>query len=289
VIGCLSEAGSPRLDADPALAPPSLLPVSPSSGTMTSPGASSFSDAIVPASMRCGDSDWFSSSSGTTSGMESCLARLAATASTTDRASRRWIIGTTVYFQTPVGYSGPITPAVTNSFPSHHALLAAAIVALVFLARPWLALPFAAVSGIIDIALVQDHDHHVVDVAGSTAFVALATGVALLVVPALVRWLNPSLPALSEVMQPATTNDIDTTIQDLREEMHRVSKGQAERDAAILAELARLRDVLEQEFIAREGGGTEGVRAPTGLSVSAYGARQGRHRVDEQQGTEEEK
>jgi membrane-associated phospholipid phosphatase len=134
------------------------------------------------------------------------------------------LIGTTVYFQPPVGYSGPITPAVTNSFPSHHALLAAAIVALVFLARPWLALPFAAMSGIISLALVQDHDHHVVDVLGSTAFVALATGVALLVAPAVVRWLNPSLPARSEIMQPSTTGDIDTTVQDLREEMHRVSR-----------------------------------------------------------------
>jgi hypothetical protein len=164
------------------------------------------------------------------------------------------LIGTTVHFEPPVGYSKAITSGVPNSFPSHHALLAAVIAALVFLVRPWLTLPFAAVSGIIDVALVQDHDHHVVDVAGSTAFVALATVLTLLVVPALVRWLDPSLHVLSEATRPSTLGNIDTAVRDVRDEMHEVTKRLAQRDAAMLAELARLRDVLEREFIPREQG-----------------------------------
>ena len=68
-----------------------------------------------------------------------------------------------------------------------------------------------------------------------------------------------------------------------------MTKGQAERDAAMLAELARLREVLEPESMSRNESGVEGARAPSIPSLSAYRARQGRHPVDEQHGTEKEK
>jgi undecaprenyl-diphosphatase len=76
----------------------------------------------------------------------------------------------------------PLVPhAADNGFPSDHALLAAAIVALVFLARPKASLPFAVLAALVDWARVASGVHHVIDVVGSSAIVAAALVVGWLV------------------------------------------------------------------------------------------------------------
>jgi len=87
-----------------------------------------------------------------------------------------------------------IAHAADNGFPSDHALVAAALVALVALVSiPW-ALPFALLAIVIDWGRVGAGIHHVIDVVGSSVFVALATLIALLLRPVIVRWLAPRLP-----------------------------------------------------------------------------------------------
>jgi membrane-associated phospholipid phosphatase len=81
-----------------------------------------------------------------------------------------------------------------NSFPSHHALLAAAVVALVFLAQPRWSIPFTMITVFIDWALVVGHFHHVIDVVASTILVAIATATGLLIAPPFVRALTFLLP-----------------------------------------------------------------------------------------------
>ena len=88
-----------------------------------------------------------------------------------------------------------IAHAPDNGFPSDHALLAAAVVALVALADPVWALPFVVLAVLIDWARVGAGIHHVADVVGSSVFVALAASIALAVAPAVVRWAAPWLPA----------------------------------------------------------------------------------------------
>jgi undecaprenyl-diphosphatase len=94
-----------------------------------------------------------------------------------------------------VGHFQPLIPhAADNGFPSDHALLATALVALATLVDiPW-ALPFALLAIVIDWARVGVGLHHVIDVVGSSVFVALATLIALLLQPVIVRWLAPRLP-----------------------------------------------------------------------------------------------
>ncbi|HLJ68938.1 MAG TPA: phosphatase PAP2 family protein [Chloroflexota bacterium] len=87
-----------------------------------------------------------------------------------------------------------IAHAADNGFPSDHALLAAAIVALVALVSPLWAAPFAVLGVLVDWARVGAGIHHVADVVGSSLFVALATGIALLATPLIVRRLAPVLP-----------------------------------------------------------------------------------------------
>ena len=58
------------------------------------------------------------------------------------------LLGSAVYFLPPVTHEGSITPDTPNSFPSHHALLAAATAALVALARPKWSIPFAILAGL---------------------------------------------------------------------------------------------------------------------------------------------
>ncbi len=116
------------------------------------------------------------------------------------------LIGTSVYFLPPVGYSGPITPGISNSFPSHHALLATAIAALVFLLKPWWSAPFALTAVFIDGALVKEQDHHVIDVVASSGFVVIATILTLLIAPRITRWLIASLAALSETLRDSRSN-----------------------------------------------------------------------------------
>ena len=94
-----------------------------------------------------------------------------------------------------VGHFEPLVPHVAdNGFPSDHALLAAALVALVTLVDIRLALPFALLAIVIDWARVGVGLHHVIDVVGSSVFVALATLIALLLRPLIVRWFAPRLP-----------------------------------------------------------------------------------------------
>ncbi|MCA1731872.1 MAG: phosphatase PAP2 family protein, partial [Actinobacteria bacterium] len=89
----------------------------------------------------------------------------------------------------------PLIPhAADNGFPSDHALLAAALVALVALVDVPLALPFVLLAIVIDWARVDAGIHHLIDVLGSSVFVALATVIAPLIQPAVVRWLVPRLP-----------------------------------------------------------------------------------------------
>ena len=94
-----------------------------------------------------------------------------------------------------VGHFQPlISHAADNGFPSDHAFLAAALVAVVGLIDiPW-ALPFALLAIVIDWARVGVGLHHVIDIVGSSVFVALATLIALLLRPLIVRWLAPRLP-----------------------------------------------------------------------------------------------
>jgi len=87
-----------------------------------------------------------------------------------------------------------IAHAPDNGFPSDHALLAAALVAAVALARPLLALPVAIIAILVDWARVGAGLHHVADVAGSALFVALGAAIALVIAPAIVRLMTPYLP-----------------------------------------------------------------------------------------------
>lgn len=87
-----------------------------------------------------------------------------------------------------------ISHAADNGFPSDHALLAAALVAMVAFVRPTLALPIALLGILVDWARVGAGLHHVTDVAGSTLFVALGAAIALMVAPAVIRVLLPYLP-----------------------------------------------------------------------------------------------
>lgn len=88
-----------------------------------------------------------------------------------------------------------IAHAADNGFPSDHALLAAALVALVALVDVWWALPFVVLALLIDWARVGAGIHHVTDVIGASVFVAVALIVAAAVTPLLLRALTPRLPA----------------------------------------------------------------------------------------------
>ena len=89
-----------------------------------------------------------------------------------------------------------IAHAADNGFPSDHALLAAALVALVaFVDTVW-ALPFVLLAVLIDWARVGAGIHHVVDVAGSSLIVAIAAAIALLLAPLALRLATPYLPFL---------------------------------------------------------------------------------------------
>jgi len=67
-----------------------------------------------------------------------------------------------------------IAHAPDNGFPSDHALLAAAVVALVALVSPVWAVPFAVLGILVDWAPVGAGIHQVADVVGSSLFVVLA-------------------------------------------------------------------------------------------------------------------
>ena len=87
-----------------------------------------------------------------------------------------------------------ISHAPDNGFPSDHALLAAALVALVGMVDIVWAIPLAVLAVLVDWARVGAGLHHVADVAGSSIFVAVAALVALLVAPVFMRLVTPRLP-----------------------------------------------------------------------------------------------
>lgn len=88
-----------------------------------------------------------------------------------------------------------ISHAPDNGFPSDHALLAAALVALVAIVDLGYVLPFVILAVLVDWARVGSGIHHTTDVVGSSLFVALATLLALLLAPIIGRWIAPMLPA----------------------------------------------------------------------------------------------
>lgn len=88
-----------------------------------------------------------------------------------------------------------IAHAPDNGFPSDHALLAAAVVALVALVDPIWAFPFVILAVLIDWARVGAGIHHVADVLGSSVVVAIATLIAVFLTPVIVHWAAPRLPA----------------------------------------------------------------------------------------------
>ena len=91
-----------------------------------------------------------------------------------------------------------IAHAADNGFPSDHALLAAAIVAAVFLASEYWALPFVFLAILVDWARVGAGIHHVIDVVGSSVCVAIGLAVAMLVAPPIARALLKRLPIPQE-------------------------------------------------------------------------------------------
>jgi undecaprenyl-diphosphatase len=94
-----------------------------------------------------------------------------------------------------VDHVKPLIPhAVDNGFPSDHALLAAAIVAAVLLVDVRLALIFVVLGALVDWARVGSGIHHVVDVLGSSAFVAIGLLVGWLLAPVITRWLLAYVP-----------------------------------------------------------------------------------------------
>lgn len=87
-----------------------------------------------------------------------------------------------------------IPHAPDNGFPSDHALLAAALVAMVALVDVWWSLLFVVLAVLVDWARVGAGLHHVIDVAGSSAFVALAALAAIRIAAIIVQWIAPHLP-----------------------------------------------------------------------------------------------
>ncbi len=89
----------------------------------------------------------------------------------------------------------PLVPhAANNGFPSDHALLAAALVALVALVDILWTLPFVLLAVLIDWARVGAGIHHVIDVVGSSVLVAIAAVIAVAVARLLIGRLAEVLP-----------------------------------------------------------------------------------------------
>lgn len=87
-----------------------------------------------------------------------------------------------------------IAHGADNGFPSDHGLLAAVLVAAVLLLDLRFVAVFVVLGVMVDWARVGAGIHHVVDVAGSAALVALGLAVGYAVGPAIVRLLLPHVP-----------------------------------------------------------------------------------------------
>lgn len=104
----------------------------------------------------------------------------------------------------------PLIPhPADNGFPSDHALLAAAVAAVVGVVRRLWMTPFVLLAVLIDWARVGAGIHHITDVVWGSAFVALAWVMADLVVPPIAHWLTPHLPEWAKrgnIVWPDTTS-----------------------------------------------------------------------------------
>jgi membrane-associated phospholipid phosphatase len=81
-----------------------------------------------------------------------------------------------------------------NGFPSDHGLLAALVVAAVLLLDLRFVAVFVVLGVLVDWARVGAGIHHVIDVVGSAAFVALGLAIGYALGPAIMRLLLPHLP-----------------------------------------------------------------------------------------------
>jgi undecaprenyl-diphosphatase len=86
-----------------------------------------------------------------------------------------------------------IDHAPDNGFPSDHALLAAAIVVAVALARFEASVIFVPFTALVDWARVGSGIHHVQDVVGSSLIVMIGGVVGYFAAPLLTRWVMPYL------------------------------------------------------------------------------------------------
>jgi undecaprenyl-diphosphatase len=87
-----------------------------------------------------------------------------------------------------------IAHGADNGFPSDHGLLAALIVAAVLLLDLRFVAVFVVLGVLVDWARVGAGIHHVIDVVGSAAFVALGLAIGYALGPAIVRILLPYMP-----------------------------------------------------------------------------------------------
>jgi undecaprenyl-diphosphatase len=87
-----------------------------------------------------------------------------------------------------------IAHAADNGFPSDHGLLAALVVAAILLLDVRFVAVFVVLGVLVDWARVGAGIHHVIDVVGSAAFVALGLVVGYALGPAIARVVAPRLP-----------------------------------------------------------------------------------------------
>lgn len=87
-----------------------------------------------------------------------------------------------------------ISHAADNGFPSDHGLLAALVVAAILLLDLRFVAIFVVLGVLVDWARVGAGIHHVTDVVGSAAFVALGLVVGYALGPAIARIVTPRLP-----------------------------------------------------------------------------------------------
>ncbi len=93
--------------------------------------------------------------------------------------------------------------AASNSFPSHHALLAALVVSWVVFARPRRAIPFLGAAVICGWALVLYQSHYVIDVVVSWFLVVTGAGGAVILTRLLGRTAFALLAQRLEVLRHA--------------------------------------------------------------------------------------
>jgi membrane-associated phospholipid phosphatase len=94
-----------------------------------------------------------------------------------------------------VGHFRPLIAHIAdNGFPSDHALMAAALLAAVALARVRWALMVLPLAVVVEWARVGAGLHHPIDVVGSDLCVAVGALVAVVVAPLLTRIVLPLVP-----------------------------------------------------------------------------------------------